>query len=243
MNSALRPALAAIKYSTNLTSARSYYWRFTRTIKPPLQQPRESPYIVGPYLKPDYVPVDYLTEPIKPRDPNDFDHYIYVPEKVEPDETRRIKLLLIEDVEGLGVAGQVVDAPYRFGASKLVAMKKADYYTELARKLHKIGPKTIQSASSALSPRTARLLRSQIFTLPISPTVKVEPWHISLALRLAGCRCPIEAIDKTSIEDYLDDQEYPHVKCIVIINNHERVEVKFALTKKQKAEDEDGTTE
>lgn len=231
MNASLGPLLATARYSRNLTGSRSYYWRFQRTIPPPLQEPRESPYIVGPYLKPDYMPVEYITEPIKPRDENDFDHYIYVPEKVEPDETRKVRLLLIQDVEGLGVAGQVIDAPYRFGASKLVAMKKADYFTEFTRKWHKFGPKTIQSASSALSPRTSRLLRSQIYKLPIDETVTVEPWHISLTLRLSGCHCPVEAIDKSSIEDYLDEQETRHVKCIVIINNHERVEVRFLYAK------------
>lgn len=217
--------------SLNRSANRSYYWTFKRTKVPPLPEPRESPYIVGPYLKPAYMPTEYITDAIDHKNPDDFDHLIYVPEKVEPDETRKVKLLLINDVEGLGVAGQVVDAPYRYGASKLIAMRKAEYFTDFAQKWYKFGPKTIQSASSALSPRTARLLRSHIYTLPIANTTPVRPWHISLALRLSGCFCPIDAIEKDSIKECHDEDGNQQVKCYVIINNHERVEVRFTYAK------------
>lgn len=209
------------------TSSRSYYWKFERVHTPPLLEPPESPYIVGPYLKPKYVAPKYITDAIKHHHIDDFDYCIYKPTKIEPDETRTVRLLLIGDVEGLGVAGQIVDAPYRFGASKLVAMKKAEYATEFATKWYKFGPKTFASASSALSPRTARLLRTNVFKLPLAADVEVEPWHISLALRFSGCICPVKAIVPDSIEETTSEQGDIEVKCTVVINNHERVEVKL----------------
>lgn len=212
----------------NVLLSRSFHYTFKRVRKPPIRERMESPYIVGPYLKPSYLPVEYTTEPLKSRDDNDLDHFIYEPIKVEYDEKRTVKLLLIDDVEGLGVAGQVVDAPYRMGASKLVAMKKAEFATDFALKWYKFGPKTYQSASSALSPRTARLLGNQIFHLPVSRSAKIEPWHISLALRQAKCRCPAEVIE--SIDNYIDDDGETQVKCTIRINNHERVEIKFTYT-------------
>lgn len=209
----------------NLISSRSYYYKLKRMRIPPLQEPRESPYIVGPHLKPAYSEIGYITEPIKEGHIDDFDHLLYKPvEKVEPNEERKVKLLLIDDVEGLGVAGQMVEAPYRYGASRLVALKKAEYATEFALNWYKFGPKTFQSASSALSPRTSRLLQQQTFTLPISKGVAVKPWHISLALRMSGCVCPTETIVEDSIQ--VDEE---NVKCTVVINNHERVEVNFAF--------------
>lgn len=211
-----------------LTNYRSYYWKFERVFTPPLLEPPESPYIVGPYLKPKYLEPKYITDAIKHHHIDDFDYCIYRPTKIEPDESRTVKLLLIADVEGLGVAGQVVDAPYRFGASRLVAMKKAEYATEFASNWYKFGPRTETSASSALSPRTARLLKTTIFKLPIASDVTVEPWHLSLALRLSGCICPIEAIEKGSIEESTTQEGEIEVKCTVVINNHERVEVKFS---------------
>lgn len=206
-------------------NSRSFYYKFERVYKPPLPEPKESPYIVGPYLKPDYVPVEYTTEAIKHRNDNDLNFLIYKPTKIEMDHERTVKLLLIEDVEGLGVAGQVVDANYRYGASKLVAMKKAEYATEFAKKWYKFGPKTTQSASSALSPRTIRLLKAAPINLPISRDANVQPWHLSLALRLSGFYCPKEVIE--SIDEYIDEQDLVQIKCIVRVNNHERVVVKF----------------
>lgn len=209
------------------TNCRYYYWKFERVYTPPLQKPSESPYIVGPYLKPKYLPTEYISDAIEYHKIDDFDYFIYKPTKIEPDETRTVRLLLIDDVEGLGVKGQIVDAPYRYGASKLVAMKKAEYATDFASNWYKFGAKTELSASSALSPRTARLLRKTEFKLPIAADIEVEPWHISLALRLAGCICPVGAIEKDSIEESTSDNGDTKVKCTIVINNHERVEVKF----------------
>lgn len=217
----------ATRFNPSIISRRFVHFKFKRTQLPPLQEPKESPYIVGPYLKPNYEPVRYTTEPIKPRDDNDLNHFIYEFERIEPDESRTVSLILIEDVEGLGVAGQLVNAPYRYGASKLIAMRKAEYATENAFKWYKFGPKTTQSASSALSPRTSRLLRENVFDLPISRDVIIKPWHLSLALRLSGCVCPINAIEEASIDEYLDDEDQIQIKCMVRINNHERVEVRF----------------
>ena len=208
------------------------YYLFKRKKVPPLAQPKESPYIVGPYLKPDYLPREYIIDPIDPKNADDFDHLIYEPIEIQPDLTRRVRLLLIKDVEGLGVAGQVVDTPFRHGASKLIAMRKAEYFNEFSQKWYKFGPKTMTSASTALSPRTIRMLQSKVYDLPIAKGVSVQPWHISLALRLSGCICPIEAIDKDSIKE-----NYPEVSCTIRINNHERVEVKFFYVKKSDDED------
>jgi len=237
MNPAIQPALTLSRASFQKILVRSFYYKFKRTRVPPLQEPRESPYIVGPYLKPDYLPREYITEPLKHHHVDDFDWAIYEFEKIEPDPERKIELLLIEDVEGLGVAGQVVDALAQRGAAKLVAMRKAEYYTEFARKWYKFGPRSDQSASSALSPRTARMLRSRIYKLPVSERTVVKPWHISLALRLSGCVCPVDAIDESSIENYYDEEDARHLKCTVVINNHERVEVRFAYNEKEQFEE------
>ena len=238
MNSSLRPILAARQRFGQLTWSRSIYYKFKREKTPPLQEPKESPYIVGPYLKPDYLPTRYITEPIRPRFEDDFDYFIYEPIKVEPDESRKVKLLLIKDVEGLGIAGQVVETSYRHGASNLIARRKAEYATDFTAKWYKFGPKTAESASTALSPRTVRLLRSQVFKLPISSNVAVKPWHIGLALRLSGCLCPLQAIDQNSISVFNENDEQL-VKSIIRINNHERVEVKFSFAKKLEKENLD----
>lgn len=221
------------KQATLVTQVRCFHYKFKRVQTPPLPEPRESPYIVGPYLKPEYEPVKYLTEPIKAREDNDLNYFIYEPIKVEPDESRTVKLLLLDDVEELGVAGQVVDAPYRLGASKLVALKKAEYATEFALKWHKFGPKTFQSASTALSPKTVRMLKKRVFDLPVSKEAIIKPWHLSLALRMAGCICPTAAIEDSSIEEYEEEENKRLVKCTIRINNHERVEVKFAYCSRE----------
>lgn len=211
---------------------RSIYYCFKRTKVPPLAQPKESPYIVGPYLKPDYVQREYIIDPINVKDCDDFDHMIYEPITVERDQNRRVRLLLIKDVEGLGVAGQVVDAPSRHGASKLIAMRKADYFNDFTQNWYKFGPRDMTSASTALSPRTVRMLASKVYDLPIARGTRVEPWHISLALRLIGCVCPVEAIDKATIME-----GDPYVSCVIRINNHERVEVKFSYAKNPDGQD------
>jgi len=198
------------------------YYKFKRVKCPPLPEPRESPYIVGPYLKPKYLPIQYITDPIKHREDNDLDYFIYEPTEVELDTARTVQLLLIKDVEGLGTAGQIVDAPYAFGASKLVAMRKAEYLTDFAREWYKFGPKTMESASSAISSRTIRLLKNQVFKLPVSRDATIKPWHLSMALRLSGCMCPVDAIEESSIA-----QDASLVKCIIVVNNHERAEVTF----------------
>lgn len=210
-----------------IVPSRYNHWKFERDLVPPLQEPKESPYIVGPYLKPDYVPRKYITDAIKHRHDNDLDHFLYKPRKVEYDEERTVKLLLIDDVEGLGVAGQVVDAPFRFGASRLIAMKKAEYATQFAFDWYKFGPRTSLSASSALSPRTARLLKTQVYELPVSSSATIKPWHICLALRLAGCTCPESAIDTSSIQTVTEPDSGTHVQCTIRINNHEQVQVQF----------------
>lgn len=215
-----------------LGSVRYLYYKFERVKTPPLPEPQESPYIVGPYLKPKYMPVKYITEPIRQRHDDHLNYFIYKPIAVDPNEGRTVRLLLIEDVEGLGIAGQTVDAPHR--AARLVAMRKAEYASEFAYKWYKFGSKTSLSASTALSPRTLRLLKSQVFKLPISGQKVVRAWHLSLALRLAGCICPIEAIDEKSIKDNEDGL----VECTLRINNHEVVTVKFEHVSTERVEDD-----
>lgn len=209
-------------------ATRCLSYKFTRVKTPPLQEPKESPYIVGPYLKPDYKQVEYLTEPIKFKEINDFDHMFYEYEEIPTDEERQVKLLLIDDVEGLGVAGQLVEVNYRLGASKLIAMRKAEYVSDFALKHYKFGPRSEQSPSTALSPRTVRLLKKREFLLPVGKQAKIEPWHLSLSLRLAGFYCSPKNIDANSIETKLENNEV-FVKCVVIVNNHERVDVKFVF--------------
>lgn len=236
---ALTPKPILLRQLIQSNPSRSLHYKFKRTRLPPLQEPKESPYIVGPYLKPGYKTIEYITEPIEHYKDDDIDHFIYEPIKIENDEERRVRLLLLEDVEGLGTAGQVVDAPYRYGASKLIAMKKADYFTEFSKSWYKFGPRTFESASSALSPITARRLRTNIFELPAKKGTVIQPWHLSLALRLASCICPVEAIDPSTISEYVDEEGSDHVKCNVRINNHEKVEVKFRFAKR----DDDQTEE
>lgn len=197
----------------------------------------ESPYIVGPYLKPSYLPTTYMTDEIRSRHDNDLNYFIYKPTLLENNDSRTVKLLLIDDVEGLGVSGQVVDVPYRLGASKLIAMKKAEYANDFSLSWYKFGPRTLMSASSALSPRTARLLRSQVFDLPIFRETQAEAWHIALALRLAGCQCPMDAIEADSMTNYDGDDGEAYVRCTIKINNHEKVETRFKKTRQKQVED------
>lgn len=167
-----------------------------------------------------------------------INYWIYEPIEVHTDDERVVKLLLIEDVEGMGVAGQVVEANHRLGASRLVAMKKADYATEFALSWHQFGPRTFESASSALSPKTCRLLKNTLFNLPLKREIVIKPWHLSVALRLAGCKCPLDAIEEESITKEVEEDKgegvtnVTIVKCIVKINNHEKVPVRFMLTGK-----------
>lgn len=231
MNLCLRPVVGMVcgpKSFGPVVSKRTNYFKFERVYTPPLEAPKESPYIVGPYLKPKYLKPKYLTGPIMSRHDDHLNYFIYKPREVLTEESRTVKLLLLDDVEGLGVAGQVVDAPYRLGASRLIAMRKAEYATDFALKIHKFGPRTIESASSALSPRTARLLRNNIFSLPCSSDTTIKPWHISLSLRLAGCNCPIEAIEESSITNLPANEDGTFmVQCTIRINNHERCDVRF----------------
>lgn len=227
----------ATTYAISLANIRCL-WTFQRTLTPPLQEPKESPYIVGPYLKPDYLPTKYITEPIKD-DVNDDDHKIYKPTHIIEDEERKIKLLLLNDVEGLGIRGEVIDVPFRYGASKLIAMGKADYATEFNLKWYKFDTSESRpSASSALSPITVRNLRDRIYDLPIAEGAEIQPWHISLALRLAQVQCPLYAIRSETIQSYTENgKEY--VKCTIVVNNHENVTVRFRLPTKRADGDED----
>lgn len=208
------------------------YFKFKRVYSPPLPTRKESPYIVGPYLKPDYLTPRWIIDPIREHHDDHLNYFIYKPEEVKSDKKRTVKLLLTQDVEGYGIAGSVVDVPFRLGSTRLVALGKAEYATDFAFKWYKFGPRTFKSASSALSPRTVRLLGSQIYDLPLRPDTPIEPWHLSLALRLSGFICPVEAIESNSIKEYLSEgSDMPQIECIIKINNHEEVVVRFAFKK------------
>lgn len=213
--------------ATTRISARSI-WTFKRKhLIPPLQKPLESPYIVGPHLKPDYLPREYITDRIEERKEDDFNYFIYEPTKIEDNEERKITLLLLDDVEEIGIKGEVVEVPYR--SAKLVTLKKAEYATDFTRKWYEFGEKTVQSASTALSPKTIRLLKGKIFSLPIRPDCEIKPWHLLLTLRLSGLKCPNSALDEKSIRtETVDDRTY--IICTITINNHEKVDVKFTYS-------------
>jgi large subunit ribosomal protein L9 len=170
-----------------------------------------------------------------------------MPEKMElyevvgkEDHKKRpdLKVILLDYVEGLGVAGQVVGVRPGRMRWDLLPTGKAAYASPqnmtIYKELLENSDKTKTGPSSAISTKTAQKLESKVFccTMNNKNSWVIEKWHLRVVFRKAGLIVPEEAIElpKTPIKGpdvgNLQDKMF---LAFVTINGHERVPVKCLI--------------
>jgi len=164
-------------------------WVLRRRIPPKLCREWISPYIVGDHVK-----------DVNPPQPQHEELEIYEviskPGRYWPDTS----IVLLEYVENLGVAGDIVTIDCQRARWELIMPGRAvyasafnlEYYKELISKSEKsTGP------SSAIVNETMKRLRLSVFPLTLSSKVPwtVEKWHVSSMLRRHGVVISEECIE------------------------------------------------
>ncbi|XP_015793385.1 39S ribosomal protein L9, mitochondrial-like [Tetranychus urticae] len=170
-------------------------WKFKR-YQPPLVAPEnlESPYIVGPYIR-DRLPEQTIFEPRVRYD----DVYEFV-KQTDDDPVPPMKVLLLENVPNLGVAGEILEVPGEIARYKLIPSQQATYASDLNIKLYSdLIQKCLNNPdapSSRLSIVTTEKLKSQFILVTMSSDTSwtIEPWHIRVACRRIGLVVPEYAI-------------------------------------------------
>ena len=211
-------------------------WKLSRRLELPTvyrKKPAINPYIVGAYLK------DVNPQPEFPEVYNLYDHTNEIDTDQEPKSD--VKIILLENVEGIGGIGDVIDVSWEIARFKLIMSKKATYASEFNLKWYRdlIENKSsnILRPSSIESPFTKRGLMSRVFTLLMSDTKSwtIQPVHIETALRKEGVfirNAESIILPETPIKGPDMDKQLKVLLATIVINNHERVPTRFVITHK-----------
>lgn len=140
-----------------------------------------------------------------------------------------LKVLLTDDVPGVGARGEIKNVRKRLARWRLIPDGKACYLTEENLKLHSNlenqAAEGKQKSSSQYSQSTARYIRNAIciVNMNFQNPWKIEPYHVSSALRKRGIICPEEAlkIPEKEITGPSADIHGKGFTVSVIINKHE----------------------
>lgn len=211
-------------------------WKLSRRLEVPSvyrKKPSVNPYIVGSYLK------DINPQPEFPEVFNLYDHKNEIETNKEPKPS--VKVILLENVEGVGGIGDVIDVSWEIARFKLIMSKKATYASEFNLKWYRdlIENKSanLLRPSSIESPFTKRGLMSYVFTLIMSDK---KPWtiqttHIKSALRRGGVfvakdECVILPENPITGPDM--EKQLKVFLATIVLNNHEKVPTRFVITHK-----------
>ncbi|XP_053210686.1 39S ribosomal protein L9, mitochondrial-like [Panonychus citri] len=209
-------------------------WKFKRWQEPLLAPENlESPYIVGPYIR-DRLPEQSI---LKPR--IRYDDVFEEIHNTDDDPVPPMKVLLLENVANLGVAGEVLEVPGEMARYNLIPSQQATYATDLNLKLYAdLIQKCLDNPdapSSRLSIVTTKKLATQFILVTMSSDApwKIEPWHIRVACRQIGLvvpdyaiKLPDEPITGPNIENELKDFA---IQITVNKNPRETVNVRCVL--------------
>lgn len=211
--------------SMNCAQVRNMTWVLKRRIVPALQEEWTSEYIVGDYVKDVNPPAD-LRE--------DQNLYEVVSKNIRkrPD----VSVILLDHVEGLGVAGDIVSVRPGKARWELILPKRAvyksafnlEYYKDLIGQKQKVGP------SSAIVTYTQKEFENTVFNLCMSAETPwtVEKWHVRACLRRSGVVAPDDAIEMPE-EPITGPDPKKNDKVFVVyitINGQERSPVRILLT-------------
>lgn len=171
--------------------------------------------------------------------PEDHDLYDHNDARQTDDldvEKPRVKVILLNHVDGVGTAGDVVDFDADTARYQLILAKKAVYASEFNLKWHKdliTGSDRLAGPSSLLSPVTIKRLALEVFALTMS---QENPWtiekgHVRNALRMGGLMVSEDLIELPSTPITGPDLSKQNKAFVIYltINNRERVPAKIVV--------------
>jgi len=202
---------------------------------PPLRQPAESKLLVGPVLRGDLEDLEMTEDPY---------HIMEVDEAATSTNKERrhppkLRVILVENVPGIGGPGSVVDVERDYGRLELICGKKAVYASpfNLAyfKEMIEEAEKHQDTPSSELSPVTKQRLMKTAISVLVSLDTEwtLEPWNLRTALRRAGLK--IMSDESVILPDFpisgpdLEGKENKDFAAWVVINKREKVPVRFTI--------------
>ena len=188
-----------------------------------------SPYIVGDFIK-DVNP--------QPEYPETYDLYCHeTADRVEDNVNPKIKVILLDNVDGIGGKGDIVQVNARTARRELLLSKRAVYASDFNLKYYDdmIRNKVaLERPSSLLSPFTQRFILGNVFTAIMSDTNewKLSIKHVLAALRQGGLICSEDAVEMPENISITGPDPKKNLKVLLVhikINNHERVPAKIMI--------------
>lgn len=187
-----------------------------------------SPYIVGDFVK------DINDQPDYPETYDLYDHE--EARRTDFDPKPPVKVILLENVDGLGGIGDVVECQADVARYNVILSRKGVYACDFNLKYYKHlieGSKSDLRPSSILSPFTRRQLMQSVFGVFMSDEQewKIEKRHVLAAMRQGGLVAPPEAVQLPD-RDILGPDRDKHYKVFIVhvtINNKERVPTKCMI--------------
>lgn len=146
--------------------------------------------MVGDYIK------DMNPPPLHPEDMNLYEMDAI---QTEDEPAPPVKVILLEHVEGVGSAGEVLTVEANVARTQLILPQRAVYGDEFNLKWFKNlieNADRSEAPSSKLSPETIKRLRSSVFLVVMNGRKgwTVEPWHVKVAMRSGGLIVPESSI-------------------------------------------------
>ncbi|KAH9424002.1 mitochondrial ribosomal protein L9 [Dermatophagoides pteronyssinus] len=217
-----------IKCSCNQVSRRSVVI-LKRKVRLPSQPSLISPLIVGPFLKdrPHF------------REPRPVADFIY--EEVEDSEKieeSKLKLILLETVDEIGVPGDIVEVERDYGRFSLLSSNRAVYASPYNlnkfKQLIEAGSKDRVGPSSAFVGPTLKKLANDVIIVVMNDEHPwtLKPCHVRIGLRAAGYLVPEECIrlpDTPINGPDIEGKQGKDFAVTVTINNRETVNVRCLL--------------
>lgn len=224
----------ALKCSLRLTPVRQLAAQQVRTTyivkrrrTPYIGAKWESPYIVGDYIK------DVNPPPPVPEMINLYDHENVINTNELPKPP--LKVILLEYVEDLGVAGDILEVESDKARWELLLPRRAVYASPYNLNYYKSlieNSEGNEGPSSATAMQTMKYLRNNFHKIVLSGERPwtVAPWHVRLALRENGIIVPEESIELPATP--ISGPEGTEGKAFiatVIINGRERAPTRFVI--------------
>ncbi|KAI1285448.1 39S ribosomal protein L9, mitochondrial [Halotydeus destructor] len=225
MNSVKLIKLTAIK-NLGVQQTRNV-WILRRRVQPPLAHDMRSPYIVGDYIK------DIKS---RPRPLLEKEQLLEVVEQTDCRKKPDIKVILLDAVEDLGVAGDVLFVNFSIARHELILSGRAVYASPFNLEYYKNlidGKVKTTGPSSAVSRTTQKMLTENLFPIIMNHQNPwtIEKWHIRQSMRYNDCIVPDDAIELPQKPICGPDPGNVGKAFLVhvTINNQERAATRFVL--------------
>ncbi|XP_054153972.1 39S ribosomal protein L9, mitochondrial-like isoform X2 [Oppia nitens] len=197
-----------------------------RKVRPLYGQRLKNPYIVGPLFN------DILHY----KEPREVTDMIY--DEVEDTDDQslgKMKVILMDHIEELGVAGDVVEVDASYARFHLLSARKAVYYCDYNLNKYKdlieSGAEGRVGPSSAFVLTTVRQLAKECILVEMNDKHEwlIQKRHIRIAFRKTGYTVPEEAIQLPEIPitgPDIEGKEGKDFAVHIVINNQETVAVR-----------------